>query len=393
MKKFLLLSVLSVVLGGGLLVGSMSHVSADEIVPDKIEHVLAKVIEITDSREGVVPGTDVATQYQTITATVLEGKQKGLEVVVQNDYINLEVGETFYLRHVSSSLDGSNYYHVSDPYRLPWLVFFGVLFVAVVLFFGGRQGLRGLLSLFGSLFVIAYVLIPGILQGVPPILLSIGVSSLIIILGSYITHGFNKTTSSAVIGMVITIVFTGFLAWVAIGLTRLTGFASEEAIYLNLNTNGGIDLAGLLLGGVLIGLLGVLYDAGIGQAVSVEELHRAGPHLSKFTIYERAVRIGREHIGALVNTLAIAYVGASLPLLLLYATASESILVTINRELFATEIIRTLIGSIGLVLTVPITTLIAVYILVKNKKTDNPEVIKKEKEVLDHMSHSHTHSH
>jgi len=213
-----------------------------------------------------------------------------------------------------------------------------------------------------------FLLLPGILQGYPPILVAVGVSSLIVGIGSYVTHGFNKTTSIAVLGMVATIAFTGVLAYLAIPFTHLSGFSGEETIYLNLNTRGAIDLAGLLIGGILIGTLGVLYDAAIGQAITVEELTAAGPHLSRREIYRRTLRIGREHVGALVNTLAIAYVGASLPLLLLfYGFGTDSIGFLLNREIFATEIVRAIVGSIGLVLTVPITTAVAAYFLVQKE--------------------------
>ena len=120
----------------------------------------------------------------------------------------------------------------------------------------------------------------------------------------------------------------------------------------------------------MIGVLGILYDVAIGQAISVEELRRAGPHLQKTTIYKRAIRMGREHIGALVNTLAIAYVGASLPLLLLFYSSKADLSWTLNKEIFATEIIRTMIGSIGLILAVPISTFFAVWILGKREKEE-----------------------
>jgi uncharacterized membrane protein len=197
---------------------------------------------------------------------------------------------------------------------------------------------------------------------------SIGVSSLIIIVGSYITHGLSRTTSAAVIGMITTIIFTGLLAYAAVTFTRLSGYNSEEAVYLHFNTHGIVDFQGLLLGGIMIGLLGVLYDIAIGQAIAVEELyHAGGAQLSRKMVYKRAIRIGREHIGALVNTLAIAYVGLSLPLLLLYYTSTADYHITLNQEIFATEIIRTMIGSIGLILAVPITTMIAVFMIIKHK--------------------------
>ncbi len=221
--------------------------------------------------------------------------------------------------------------------------------------------------------------------------MSLGVASLIIIVGSYVTHGFNMTTTSAVIGMIFTIIITGFLAYIAVHWARLSGFSNEEAVYLNLDTRGSIDFVGLLLGGILIGLLGVLYDVAIGQAISVEELHHIAPHIPRRKIFTRAIRIGREHIGALVNTLAIAYVGVSLPLLLLYVHSSSGpISQTINREIFATEIVRTMIGSIGLVIAVPITTIIAIFILMKKPKgAVSKEKLAEEKHALEHAEHHH----
>ena len=257
--------------------------------------------------------------------------------------------------------------------------------------FGGIQGVRGIVSLVGSLLLIVYVLLPGILHGYSPLFVTIGVSSLIIIVGSFITHGFNKTTVSAVFGMVITVLITGLMAFWSVHFTKLSGFGSEEVVYLNLNAQGTIDVIGLLLGGIMIGLLGVLYDVAIGQAISVEELIRIAPHVQKKIIYQRAIRIGREHIGALVNTLAIAYVGASLPLLLLFSQSStESILITMNREIFATEIVRTMIGSIGLILAVPITTIVSVWLLKKsNLDSVDSTAIEKEFDALEHAGHKH----
>ncbi len=358
------------VLGLILFGGSFGVVSAQELVFDTTETVKARVLEVIHEDVRVIDGTDTSTNFQVIKVEILEGMKKGEVVTIENDFIMMEEGETFYLRHTKDEVYGTETYLVSEPYRLPMLAFLAALFFGVVLFFGGKQGARGLLSLAMSFVFIVFLLLPGVLKGYPPVLVAVAVASLIIVVGSYVTHGFNRTTTTAVFGMIATVILTGVLAHLAIILTRLTGFSSDESIYLNFNTGGAIDIAGLLLGGVLIGILGVLYDAAIGQSIAVEELSAAGPDLSRGTIYKRALRIGREHIGALVNTLAIAYVGVSLPLLLLfYGFGSETILVALNREIFATEIVRTLVGSIGIVLTVPITTLIAVRFLVKSKSS------------------------
>jgi len=356
--------VLSGFLALSLFFGVITPACSQELIQDTRTSMKARVLEVVTQEERTIPGTDTETTYQSLRVEVLDGEEKGKELTVENDHLNLKVGDTFYLLHSVNSFDGKDLYTVSEPYRLPALLFFGVLFVAAVVLFGGLQGVRGLASLMGSLILIIYVLFPAVLAGYSPVLVAMGVASLIIILGSYVTHGFNRTTTAAVLGMVATIAFTGALAYAAVYFTHLTGFEGDEAVYLNFDTRGAIDFAGLLLGGILIGLLGVLYDAAIGQAIAVEELSAAAPTMPRTTVYQRVIRMGREHIGALVNTLAIAYVGASLPLLLLFYTSSTDILTILNREIFATEIIRTLVGSIGLVLAVPITTFVSVAMLV-----------------------------
>jgi uncharacterized membrane protein len=279
----------------------------------------------------------------------------------------MKPGDVFYFRHTVNSSEGVDFYSVSDPYRLPVLEFFIGLFLLCLFIVGGKQGVRGLLALLASFFFIWTLLLPSILHGYPPVLVAVGVSALIIILGSYITHGLNRATTAAVAGMLATIAVTGLLAYFAIHAAHLSGFTAEASTDLNFSTHGAIDFVGLLLGSMLIGLLGVLYDAAISQAVAVEELFAMQEGASSRHVFSRAMRIGREHIGALVNTLAITYVGVSLPLILLFQQSNLNLLLTVNQELFATEILRMMIGSIGLILAVPITTAIAVYMLAGRK--------------------------
>lgn len=367
----------------------MSFVVAQELTPDTRTILKAEVVDVVAQEERQVLGTDAMSSYQTLEVRLLEGDQKGSVVRIENDFLSLTSGETFYLMHTTSEFDGADYYTVIEPYRLPALAVLTIVFIISAILFGGWQGLRGLLSLGASLAVIFFVLFPSVLAGYSPIVVSVGIASLIVILGSYITHGFNWTTTSAVMGMVLTIVVTGMFAYGAVYGARLSGFESDEAVYLNLNTRGAVDFTALLLGGILIGLLGVLYDAAISQAIAVEELRRVGPHVPRRYILSRALRMGREHIGALVNTLAIAYVGASLPLLLLFYSSSENVLFSINRELFASEIVRTVVGSIGVILTVPITTLVAVAILIPRAKDAPSSLVDSERAALDHAGHEH----
>ncbi|MFZ4500437.1 MAG: YibE/F family protein [Minisyncoccia bacterium] len=347
-----------------------------------------KVLQIVES------GThEIADSYsaptQVLEVEILSGPEKGSVATFTNDYVMLKKGDRAFVAKVETE-EGARYV-LTDPDRVPILAVLFISFILLVVFFGGLQGVRGLIALAGSFLLIGYLLLPGILNGYPVLLVTIGVSALIIILGSYITHGFNKTTTAAVIGMIGTVIFTGILSYIVVNMARFNGITSDEDFYLNNQFAGGIDLVGLLLGGMVIGLLGVLYDAAISQAIAVEELHQVAPHLDRKVIFSRAIRIGREHIGALVDTLAIAYVGVSLPLLLLFmATVDLPLYQILNQQIFATEIIRILIGSIGLVLAVPITTALSVWILMKEREGEvSIETLEKEQEALKHFHHHH----
>lgn len=360
MRRIIGTPLISILLFGAFM--PLICVKAQESAQQSV--VLARVIDVRSEEVRTVPGTDTTTVFQELTAEILEGPDTGKVVDVANDFLQLKEGGRFYALKTTEPLTGEVYYTVNEAYRLPALSMLLALFVATVFLLGGKQGVRGLLSLIGSLLLIFFVLIPLIIGGYHPLLVAVGVSSLIVVAGSYLTHGVSRMTSAAVLGMVATLVLTGLLGTAFVEWVKLTGTSEESALYLHFSLHGAIDLGAVLLAGIMIGLLGVLYDAAIGQAVAVDELYRANPAAQPAHVYRRARRMGREHIGALVNTLAIAYVGAALPLLLLLATVgSEYFVLNLNREFIATEIVRTLVGSIGIMLAVPITTHIAVAIL------------------------------
>lgn len=357
--------IFSVLLISGVFLPLPSN--AQELIQDKVEIIKAKVVEVVSQEKKEVPGTDVQSTYQTIRAEILEGDKKGEVVTIENDFLVLGKGDKFFLRHSIDGLDSREMYAVQDIDRRGVILGFIILFAIVVIVFSGKQGLRSLLSLAGSFFVILYILVPSLLKGYPPVLTSIAIAAVILFLAIFLTHGFNRESGIAFTGTVLAVIFTGILAYVGVELASLSGFVSDEAVYLNFNTRGTLDFTGLLLGGIMIGVLGVLDDIAVTQTAIVSELYSSAPHLSKREIYTKAIRVGKEHAGALVNTLALAYTGVSLPLLLLFSTPDSSMASIINQEIFATEIIRTTVGSIGLILTVPITTLLAVYSL-KNYK-------------------------
>lgn len=301
-------------------------------------------------------------EAQTVEALILNGDRKGETVVFDNDYIQLKKGDTFFLGVLPAESEQEHLLRVVERDRLVTLGIFLLLFVGVIIFFGKKQGLRSLLSLAGSIFIIAFALIPSLLKGVNPVVVSIGIASLILFVAIFFTHGFRRESVAAFLGTVIAVCITGILSLIAVKVLHFSGLGTEEAWYLK-DIVSGINFGGLLLGGIIIGVLGVLDDIAVTQASVVRELYATNPLISKRELYARALRVGQEHVGALVNTLALAYTGAALPLLMLFAVSPYPLMVLVSQELFSVEIIRTIVGSIGLVGTVPITTALAVYML------------------------------
>ena len=212
-----------------------------------------------------------------------------------------------------------------------------------------------------SIGAIFFLLVPALLAGWDPVLTSVGIAGAILAVVFFGTHGISSRSKIAFLGTFGAVIATGLIAWISSGMMRLTGFSSDASVYLNFATNGTLDLSGLLLGSIIIGILGVLDDVSITQASVVEQLKHANPALHFAELYERAIKVGRDHIGSLVNTLALAYVGVSLPLILLYAKSDSPLWQTLNQEVVAAELLRIVVGSIGLILAVPATTAVAAW--------------------------------
>jgi uncharacterized membrane protein len=341
----------------------------------------AKVLEITKEEKSVIleefSNGGVESLNQTLYVEIINGPEKGKQVNLENDYIKLEKGDVFFIE--KGELDGKESYAVKERDRQIPIILLLLIFAFIIVIFGGKQGLRSLFSLAGSFLVIAYILLPLLIKGYSPILVSIVVATIILFFAIYFTHGFNRESSVAFSGTIIAVILTGLLAVFSVWIMNLTGFDSDEATYLQIGSAVKLNFHGLLLGGILIGVLGILDDIALTQAAVVSEIYHSASHLTKKEVYKKAMRVGREHVSALVNTLVLAYAGASLPLLLLFSNSEYPFRLIISQELFSTEIVRTMVGSIGLVLTVPITTILAVYFLKGYKG----------KSVLGHSHHTH----
>ena len=249
-------------------------------------------------------------------------------------------------------------YFISDFRRSTPMILLVGLFVTAVLALGRWQGARALLGLALTFLLIVGFIIPAILDGRSPLTVAVVGSLLIMIVTLYLSHGFTPKTTAAVVATSVSLLVTGLLAVLFVGATNLTGFSSEEARLANLEV-GGLSLRGLLLAGIIIGGLGVLDDVTMSQSSTVFELHRANPSATLKQLVRGALTVGRDHIAATVNTLFLAYAGASLPLLILFAGSPDPFGTVVTSETVAVEVVRTLVGSVGLVAAVPLTTTLA----------------------------------
>ena len=253
------------------------------------------------------------------------------------------------------------YYNIQDLERGRPLLVLAALFVLAVVAFGRWQGIRSLIGLGLSFVVIVSFVVPAILHGHSPVLVAVTGAMAIMLISLYLAHGTGPKTTAAVVGTALALGLTALLAIAFVAAASLTGLASEEALSANFVV-GGLSLRGLLLAGIIIGGLGVLDDVTMSQASLVTELHHANPTIGLAALVGGALRVGRDHIAATVNTLFLAYAGAALPLLILFVTGQDSLGTVATTEIVAVEVVRALCGSVGLIAAVPLTTVLAALV-------------------------------
>lgn len=272
----------------------------------------------------------------------------------------VETGDSIRVGRSSGAPSGSEYFFQDYQRGRPLLVL-GILFAAVVIALSRWRGIMALLGTVISLIILVVFVLPSILEGNNPLAVAVVGGSAIMFIALYLAHGVNARTTTALLGTVTSLLVTGILALIFVGAANFSGFGSEEAVYLQISAQQ-VNLTGLLLGGIIIGTLGVLDDVTVTQASAVWELRVANPNYTATDLYRSALRIGRDHIASTVNTLVLAYAGAALPLLIVFTLAERPLGTVLTGEIIAEEIVRTLVGSIGLVASVPITTGLAAIV-------------------------------
>ncbi len=256
-----------------------------------------------------------------------------------------------------------NQYTIVDFVRKDSIALLFFLFVFIALAVGKKWGLASIVGMIYSFLVIFLFLLPRVIAGGEPVFNAIVTAALIVPVTFYLSHGINQKTNIAIVATIATLIFTAVLAAIFIEATHLTGFAQEEALFLQ--GYASFNMKGILLAGIIIGVLGILDDITVSQASVVQELRQISPKASPIEIYKRAMNVGRDHIASLINTLVLVYTGASMPLLLLFSESKRGFWEVLNLEIVADEIVRTLVGSIGLILAVPLSTFMAAFIVKK----------------------------
>lgn len=318
--------------------------------------------------EKLVHFEDRSQLYQQLDVLITDGKEKGKTVAIENGNIPLTNVVQYHngdavLVTLTRGPDNKASYYISDFVRTPALYWLFGIFIFFTLLVGRKQGFLSLIGMGFSFLIIFTFLLPQILAGNDPVLIAIITALTIIPITFFLSHGLSKKTIAAMIGTGLALVLTGILAALFVDLARLTGFASEEANFVQAIKGGGIDIRGLLLSGIIIGALGVLDDITITQAAIVAQLKKTAPDLSFSDVFVRSMAIGRDHIASVVNTLILVYTGASLPLLLLFMNNPLPFGHVMNYELIAEEVVRTLTASIGLILAIPLTTFLADFLI------------------------------
>ncbi|KMS68075.1 hypothetical protein ACM01_40340 [Streptomyces viridochromogenes] len=298
------------------------------------------------------------------TIRVDTGKDKGrtfTEIVQPDQSRQLHEGQEVVVAYEPSAPKDLQYSVTDVNRKFPMALLAGIFALAVVLV-GRMRGVMALVALAISFLVLTFFILPAILQGSNPLVVAVVGASAIMLIALYMCHGLSARTSVAVLGTLLSLLLIGLLGSGFIDWAALTGNTDDNTGLIH-GLYPSIDMSGLLLAGVIIGSLGVLDDVTVTQTSAVWELHEANPTMGWRGLYRAGIRIGRDHIASVVNTLVLAYAGAALPLLLLFSIAQSGVGTVANSELVAEEIVRTLVGSIGLVASVPVTTALAALVV------------------------------
>ncbi len=330
--------------------------------PPPVVLVHARIVELLPpSNEPGAPDAKVLIVDGPNAGTTLDAVLQGPSG--QQDVPRYSVGDEVIV-NISQQGQDADFIAVGDRYRVPALAALLGLFAVAVTAVGGWRGVRSLIALALTLGVIIRIVVPLLLAGWNPVFLAVGAATLVTLATFLLTEGARATTVAAAAGTFICLALTAVLAIAFNALAQFTELqGSGDLVYLQTVGRPELDLGGLLLAAVIFGALGILDDVTVTQAATVHELYESDKRVSRAELFRRSMNVGRSHISATVNTLVLAYVGASLPLIVLFNAGQQDPLLTVSGEIVAVEVVKALVGSIGIVAAVPATTAIAVMLV------------------------------
>ena len=334
-------------------------------------YVRGEVLDILETTYPIVFGSEI--EFQRLQVKLSDNT---ISDSVFNDYTPVQPGDTIYITQGYDPDTETEGYFVREIDRTNSIAWLFIVFVLVYVAIAGVKGVRSLIALGVSIAAVWFVLIPLLVAGHDPLLVGFGLSTLILGFAIFITHGYNVVSISSYVGSLISILITiGFATW-ALSIARVSGLVGDESSTISVLYGSAINLEGLLLAAMIIGILGVLDDVAIMQAALVREFMYEKTHTLQ-TIFIKSMRVGREHGAALVNTLVLAYVAVALPLFVIvlapanqFTGESLPLSMQLSNELFVTEFIRSIVGSFGLVITIPIVTFLAIMLFKRYPPTE-----------------------
>jgi uncharacterized membrane protein len=387
------------------IIGIFSQGSLDKIrdaspykkLNQNVKHDVGKVIAIDKEQiiEDSLANSKVLSQNIKVNIINENGTQKVIKQLYQSDFSDpkqkLTIGDELVVRQEPKIYDYNkdgevNIFTIIDKFRLNNLIWVAIIFIIMIFALTGIRGLSSIIGMLFSFVVLTQILIPGIVNGANLIGLTFAVGLLVLSVTMFIGHGFTKKTLISLTAGVIAITLATFLSGWVVDFTMLSGFGTDDAFNLKgLSTTNNINIRGLLISGIIIGVIGIMDDVTIAQAVAIEEISKANPSLSKTELFWRGMTIGQDHIISLINTLVLAYAGTALPLVLSFTVNNFSpSWVIFNDQRIAEEIVRSLVGSMCILMAIPITNVLAAYSL----KQKNEKLVKSEFSIVKQLENS-----
>ncbi len=373
MKKLLITAFTALILGL-FAFSNITPTFAEPLPGTEVLTLTGTVEKILEEETSTI--NEVEGLYQKVEIKITsKGDYKNRKVTIENEYygqvnpLTYKEGDKLVLTLIISEekdtetgeVSVTETFYITDYDRTPAMLLLFIIFAALAILIGKIRGVFSLLSMVISFAVIFLFILPPIVQGADPVFTVIGYSLILIPITFYMTHGFQEKTTLAVISTAIALIITGLMSIIFVSMAHLTGFADEEAMLLSTTLGANYDMQRILLAGMIISMLGVLDDVTVSQAEVVKQLSEANKKMSIKELFAKAMSVGKTHIASMTNTLVLVYTGASFTLLMLFMNSEANAMEVLNLEMVATEIVRTLVGSIGLMLAVPLTTILAVY--------------------------------